>query len=632
MINMNEVGAFPSVDPSGNFTVRFGLYLPGIHATDGFSVVVRVINTSDRFNPVVHTTDFPLTWVSGHALDLWSASITIASAVAPSHFGQEGTYLYRFQLLWAAPGSGATPQVLVLWFTDPFARATEIGQLSAFSLLRSPAPFVWSDAAYKTPELDDLVVYELQIEEFNNTFDGVIDRLDYLQSLGVNCLELMPVTSVKLDFDWGYGPLHYFAPNARFGGGDGLRRLVDACHAVNIAVILDVVYQHVDPSFPYKLVYQAVNNQPGAPNVPNPMIGADGLFGPQSDFSKPFTQDYFATANRMWLDDYHVDGFRYDEVSDFYFSPTDTAYAKLAYDTYQYSLPIGRFVRDPASYSRIIQCAEALSNPRDVLRNTYTSSAWQNELLSKVEDMVRWNYADANFAHLLDTGFSAYPNTKSVNNAAGAPVEMPVAPFQYLESHDHSQLIVFSGTQGNGFFPPGDRSRFYKLQPYAIALYTLEGVPMLWQGQEFADSYNLPDNGSARIGLRRDTHWEYFYDEFGVPLVRFYRRLGQLRRNSPALRSRDSYFYYQQSLQGTEVIAYHRHAAATPTSAEQFVMVLLNFADSPSTITIPFPKAGAWKEMIDADLRVQTLTIAADGASQSVVVPSNYGCAFLWPS
>ena len=239
----------------------------------------------------------------------------------------------------------------------------------------------------------------------------------------------------------------------------------------------------------------------------------------------------------MWLDDYHVDGFRYDEVSDFYFSPTDTAYAKLAYDTYQYSLPIARFVRDPASYSRIIQCAEALSNPRDVLRNTYTSSVWQNELLSKVEDMVRWNYVDANFAHLLDTGFSAYPDTKTVNNAAGASVDMPVAPFQYLESHDHSQLIVFSGAQGDAFFPPGDRSRFYKLQPYAIALYTLEGVPMLWQGQEFADSYNLPDNGSARIGLRRDTHWEYFYDEFGVPLVRLYRRLGQLRQLSSVAQS-----------------------------------------------------------------------------------------------
>ena len=632
MIDMNEVGAFPSFDPSGNFTVRIGLYLPGIRAVDGFSVVVRIIHTDDRFNPAVPTTDCPLHWVDGHPLDLWSITESIVAAPAPSHYGQEGTYLYRFQLLWAAPGSGAASQILALWFTDPFARATEIGELSAFTLARDPSLFEWSDANYKTPELDDLAVYELQVAEFNDTFDGVIDRLDYLQSLGINCLELMPVTSVKLDFDWGYGPLHYFAPNARLGGGDGLKRLVNACHAVNIAVILDVVYQHVDPTFPYKLVYDALNNQAGPPHVPSPMIGGDGLFGPQSDFSKPFTQDYFATANRMWLDDYHVDGFRYDEVTDFYFSATDTAYAKLSYDTYQHSLRIPRFGRDPASYSRIIQCAEDLSNPRDVLRNTYTCSVWQNELLGKAEDMVRWNYVDANFAHLLDTGFSGYPNSKTVNNAAGAPVDMPVAPFQYLESHDHSQLVVFAGTQGDGFFPPGDRSRFYKLQPYAIALYTLEGVPMLWQGQEFADNYHLPDSGSARVGLRRDTHWEFFYDEFGSPLVRLYRRLGQLRRTCSALRSRDSYFYYLQSLQGTAVIAYHRHAAATATTPEQFLMIFLNFADSAETVTVPFPKAGTWKEMIDADLRVQTLAVPADGANKSVVVPSNYGCAFLWPS
>ena len=99
MINMKEVGAFPSVAPSGTFGVHVGLYLPGIHASDGFSVVVRIIHTNDRFNPVVRTTDFPLTWVSGHSLDLWSATISITAAAAPSHFGQEGTYLYRFELL-----------------------------------------------------------------------------------------------------------------------------------------------------------------------------------------------------------------------------------------------------------------------------------------------------------------------------------------------------------------------------------------------------------------------------------------------------------------------------------------------------------------------------------------------------
>ena len=83
------------------------------------------------------------------------------------------------------------------------------------ALSAAPAPAAWTDGAYKTPELDDLIVYELEAEQLNDTFDGVIDRLVYLESLGVNCLDLMPVTSPKLDFDWGYGPLHYIAPHAR---------------------------------------------------------------------------------------------------------------------------------------------------------------------------------------------------------------------------------------------------------------------------------------------------------------------------------------------------------------------------------------------------------------------------------
>jgi len=629
MINVNEVGAFGSSDPTGNLSVRFGLYLPGIRATDGFEVEVRIIHRDDRFDPAIPTQDFPLTWVNGHPLDLWTTTVPLTPLVN-THFGQEGIYLYRYQLWWTPPGGNR--QLLTRWFTDPFARATDVGELSAVTLERAEVPFNWTDAAYKTPELDDLVVYELQVEEFNDTFDGVVERLDYLESLGVNCLELMPVTSVKLDFDWGYGPLHYFAPNARFGGVDGLKRLVDACHAAGMAVILDVVYQHVDPMFAYKLVYDDVNDTPGAAKAPSPMIGASGPFGPQSDFSQPFTQEYFLNSNRMWLDDYHVDGFRYDEVTDLYTGPTDDAYAKLAYDTYQYSLGIERFQQGSGSYSRIIQCAEALSKARDVLRNTYTSCAWQDDLLNKAEDMVQWNYADANFAHLLDPRFSGYPDTKTVDNAAGEPVDMPVAPFQYLETHDHSQLIVFAGTQSDGFFPPGDRSLFYKLQPFAIALYTLQGVPMLWQGEEFADNYNLPSSGSARIGLRRDTHWEFFYDDYGAPLVRVYRRLGLLRRTYRALRSRESYYYYLQSLQGNQIIAYHRHAPATSTQPEEYVMVLLNFSDTAGTINLPFPKAGTWQEMIDADVHVQTITVAADGATQAITVPANYGLAFVWPT
>jgi len=206
---------------------------------------------------------------------------------------------------------------------------------------------------------------------------------------------------------------------------------------------------------------------------------------------------------------------------------------------------------------------------------------------------------------------------------------MPVAPFQYLNSHDHSHLICFAGTTGGGVLPWGNRDNFYMLQPFAIALYTAQGVPMLWEGEEFADNYLLPSSGPARINLRRDVNWEYFYDDDGAPLIRLYRILGQLRASSPALRSRESYFYYQQSLQGNNIVSYQRHASATATEPEQYAMVLLNFSGNSGTIKLPFPKAGIWTEKIDAGVTPMTLDAASDGSSLTVTVPSWYGYVFL---
>jgi 1,4-alpha-glucan branching enzyme len=628
MIKMSEVGAFPSTPAPGEFKVRFGVYLPGIRAADGFEVVVRIIHRDDRFDPAVRTQDFTLDWQSGHPLDLWSRTVPIVP-VPNTRSGQEGIYLYRYQL-WRRTGSKR--KLITLWFTDPFARATDIGRLSAFSLAPLTTSFAWTDTAYKTPELDDLVVYELQVEQFNDTLDGTIDRLTYLQSLGVNCLELMPVTSMKLDFDWGYGPLHYFAPSARFGGPDALKRLVDAAHAVGIAVILDVVYEHVDQMFAYYMVYNDITANSGPPTPQSPMIRGFNKFGfgPKTDFTADFTLDYFLSANRAWLDEYHVDGFRYDEVTDLYEPPMDAGYRTLVEKTYLHSLAIDRFSRPGAGYSRIIQCAEALGKARDILTQTYTSCAWQDDLLNKAEAAISTGAIDAGFAHQLDTRFIGYPDKKAVVDAAGNPVDMPVAPFQYIESHDHSQLIVFAGTL-DGPLAPGDRAKFYKLQPYAIALYTLQGIPMLWQGQEFADNYQLPASGLARVELRRDTHWEYFYDDNGSPLVRLYRRLGLLRRTLRCLRSRESFYYFQQSLQDNRIIAYHRHASPENGLPEEFAMVLVNFSDAAQSISLPFPKAGIWREMLDADVRSGPLDLAvnSDGEIQAVHVPSNYGMVFI---
>ncbi len=627
-IDLTKAGAFSSADAAGTLAIRFGLYLPGIRASDGFEVLARIIHDDDRFDPAVQPVDVPLTWQAGSALDLWSATSQLAAGAG--HYGQEGIYLYRFQLWWTPPGG--TRQLITGWFTDPFARQTDLGMLSAVTCSRTPAaPFAWTDAAWRTPELDDLVVYEPQVEQFDDTFAGIVARIPYLRSLGVNCLELMPITSTKLDFDWGYGPLHYFAPHPSFGGEAGLKGLVDACHAQGVAVILDVVYQHVDNAFAYHQVYSDLAATPGAPHPTSPMIGPDGPFGPQVDFSLSFAQEYFRLANQCWLDEYHVDGFRYDEVTDLYQSPTDTGYAMLAYETYRYSRSIARFGCAAGTYSRVIQCAEALSIAPVVLRNTYTNAAWQDDLLNTAETIARGDLSPGTltgFAHTLDPFFaSRYPATKTVVDLNDNPVDMPVAPFQYLNSHDHSHLIAFVGTTGDGPLPSGDRSKFYRLQPMIIALYTCQGIPMLWEGEEFADDYLLPSSGAARINLRRDMHWEYFYDSMGSPLIRLCRILGGLRSANRALRGRESYFYYQQSLNGNAIVAYHRYAAASGAAPEQYAMVLLNFGSAAEQISLPFPRAGTWTERVDGT--VSPLSIAQDGGSASVTVPGNYGYVFL---
>ncbi len=621
MIRLDEVGAFVTAVTSAGIDVTLGLYLPNIEAQAGYEVLLRVIHKEDRFVPGIQTMNFPLAPSTGSQNNLWQANITIP-VVAGTHFGQPGTYLYRYQLLQTLPGM-PQKRVVVQWFTDPFARATDVGELSAFVTPGFVPDFVWTDQGWKTPELVDLVVYEMHVEEFNSTFDGVIERLTYLKSLGVTCLELMPITSVKLDFDWGYGPLHYFAPSERWGGGQGLKRLVNACHQTGVAVILDVVYQHVDPSFPYHLVYSATG-------IESPMINGAGPFGPTIDFSKDFAHEYVQTANLHWLDEYHVDGFRYDEVTDLYDGPTGIQYPRIAYETYNASLTYPRFTPSggttPGEYSRIIQCPEELNLPQEILRTTYSNCTWQDGLLNKAQSMATYKYVDDDFAHLLDTRFSGYPERKTVHDIANQPVDMPVTPFQYLESHDHSQLITFFESQQSGM-PFAQRDPWYKLQPFAIALYTCQGIPMLWQGQEFGESYILPDQGPARINFRRDVHWEYFYDTFGNPLVRLYRILGKLRHAYPALRSHESFYYNEQSRPHDGIIAYSRQSS----DAQQFAIVFLNFSDQPQSISLPFPTMGTYREMIDAAVRATPFEISVSDANQvvSVEVPSHYGYVFV---
>lgn len=622
-IDLAEVGATATQDAEGRWQVYIGVYLPGVTYSKGYRVQVRVIHERDQFVREIEPEVFDLFWHDDSALDLWDVTVDLTAGGA-GHFGQEGRYLYRFQLL-----RGAAP--VTTWFADPFGRAAGAGSLSAFTADSGAQPFAWSDGGFRVPEVDELVVYELHVGEFNQTFAGVAAQLDYLVGLGVNALELMPVSNVKEDVEWGYTPLSYFAPDDRYGGPDDLKRLVDACHERGIAVVLDAVYAHAHPEFPYNLVYAASGE-------PNPMMGPfAGEFFPQrvgTDYRKEFTRDYFLTVNRYWLEEYHVDGFRYDYVPGMLDGATGDGYANLVFRTYRHSQQFGRFPRFEAGGGRslIIQCAEHLPDARGILRTTYSNTCWQNGLFDEAGGQVHSRSVTVSFAHQLDPELIGYPG--EFHNPATGEV-LPVAPFQYIESHDHSRFITRFGLEQFRDLlelPYGDRNNFFKTQPYVIALYTAKGIPMLWHGQEFAENWSLP--GGTALGrtlYSRPLHWEYFYDQRGKALVRLYRILGTLRRRHRALRSRGYFFYYDDPLHRRDgILAYRRDAAATETEPAESLVVILNFTDADVEAWIPWPIAGRWEEQIDqADNPQLPVHSAHNDHWLPVRVPSNYGSVYL---
>lgn len=298
--------------------------------------------------------------------------------------------------------------------------------------------------------------------------------------------------------------------------------------------------------------------------------------------------------------------------------PMGDGYAALVHRTYQHSRPIARFAAP--GRSRIIQCAEHLPDARGVLRTTYSNTCWQNGLLDEAGAQVGQPIR-VSFAHQLDPELIGYPSEYRNESAGDA---FPVAPFQYLESHDHSRFITrFGITPGADLLgqPFGNRALFYKTQPYVIALYTGKGIPMLWHGQEFAENWSVPGAGIGRNLFDRPLHWEYFYDPQGKALVRLYRIMGTLRRNHRALRSRGDFFYYDDpSHRRDGVIAYRRSAQ------NDDLVVLLNFSDRDAEAWIPWPARGEWREAIDERDRI---AVGADGEWRPVRVPSNYGAVYV---
>jgi 1,4-alpha-glucan branching enzyme len=474
--------------------------------------------------------------------------------------------------------------------------------------------------------LRDLVVYELNLDDFTAEFrdlraalDAVVDKLDYVKDLGFNAILAMPWTAWPgKGFDWGYGPFLYFAVAYRYANDlnkpeeklSYLKTFINECHKRDIHVIMDGVFNHVtgNGKFPYYLLYKNTKTSPYTGEF-------GGSFGGLTDlnFNNGCLEEYVRDACFYWMDQFGIDGIRFDNTTNFFIWEDFNARRANPRGLPNLIASINSHAGDP-NFSTTL---EHLSMDAALVVNVVNATSYWNNSLYGVAFDYLYNYR-------IPTGImTALDSQKGLLGDSIATT--------YLTNHDHSHLAWQAGASSN------DGSRlWFRTQPLAIALLTFPGSPMIQNGQEFAEDYWLveDDAGGGRRVQPRPLHWSFATDNFGKPLGNLYKKLIQIRKDFPGLRSDNVYpvdWPNDQTQFNTEgygvnrdsgIVIYHRWGNDAVGKLQRFIIVL-NFSQVNKTVSVPFPADGVWEDLLGG------WKPSVFGNRLTVDVGSNWGYIFF---
>jgi 1,4-alpha-glucan branching enzyme len=507
-----------------------------------------------------------------------------------------GTYDYLFEI-----GNG--PMV-----ADPWGRL-QTGTASRFTV--GPAglsadDYAWASTGYQRPAQKDLVIYELNVAEFaggavgrRGNLQDMIALLPYLDSLGINAVELMPVTDYGnlglSGFSWGYDVSSYYAIEPAYGSARDLKMFVDSAHARGIAVILDLVFNHLNDPSPLWQMAPNVDINPYFKNVGG-AYNEDGLaFFKDVDHWTPETQEHVYGSIKMWIDEFRIDGFRYDYTQGIGWNIGDTTKGILGW--------ANRIDREYGG--TVYQFAEHLPESPALVYYSGISGGWHDSFRDRVFDEARFrNQSLTSFEdQVLDLGAFSGNDTPSQPSRYADRSE----PVNYTVSHDEQSLVYEMNVWQSR--PLAEALQRDKL--YGVLMFTSLGVPMLWQGQETGESRGWANDGQklsyrpmdwTRLGtVEGRAHWYH------------YRALIWQRRMNPALHSGELRKLYRYETGGQKVLVWGLEHATSGSS----VMVVANLNPTETTITsVPWISGGMWY-----DIFTQAPFVSPGTTVPSITVP-----------
>jgi maltooligosyltrehalose trehalohydrolase len=379
--------------------------------------------------------------------------------------------------------------------------------------------FAWADTSWRGFHLPSAVLYELHVGTFSpeGTFAGAIDRLDHLVDLGVDAVELLPVVEFSGARGWGYDGVDLWAPHSAYGGPDGLKALVDACHARGLGVVVDVVYNHLGPAGNYLSPFGPYFTDRHHTNWGE----AVNVDGPGSDEVRAYIVDNAL----MWLRDYHADGLRLDAVHAIVDDSARHVLEQLADEVARLSAHLGRplwlIAESDRNDPRYVRPAAAGGYGLDAS----WADEWHHALHSALSGDRSGYYADfgglAELAKALRQAW-AYDGTYSPHRDrvhGRSPAGLPGSAF-VVSTQNHDQV---------GNRAVGDRLGHLvsagRLRVAAALLLTSPFVPLLFQGEEWGAStpflyftdHEDPDLGRAVSEGRRREFAYFGWDPADVP-------------------------------------------------------------------------------------------------------------------
>lgn len=461
-----------------------------------------------------------------------------------------------------------------------------------------PENYTWKVNNFKVQHPKDLVIYEMLLRDFTGTHNlaGAKEKLPYLKALGVNAIELMPIQEFGGSSSWGYDTSFYFALDQSYGTLKEYKEFIDACHENGFAVIMDVVYNHTNGNSPFAKMYWDVNNN--RPSANNPWLNEEAphkafVFGIDFNHESKLTRAFVKRNIKYLIENYHIDGFRFDFTKGFTQKKTTTDGALSEYDANRVEV-----LKDYVATAKAAK-PDAILIMEHFVTNEEPTLAEEGVLFWKNMNNA---YCQTAMGYQQESGFT---------NLIQQPYYVG-----YMESHDEERMAYKQDQWGVASIKGNLNNSMKQLAANTSLFLTVPGPKMIWEFGELGYNYSINSNEKGEVSDDYRTapnpiHWEYFDNASRKGLYDVYSKLMTIRNANPELFEGNATLDWKVTANDWN---HGRYLYLKSTTGKQMV-VLANFLSDKIEMTFP-AAAGNWKDAITG----KTVSIKSD---KKVEIPAH---------